>query len=81
MFRRFLAFLSIMDNRTVSIRTPATTANLGPGFDCLGMALDWWNEVCLSVSPSPKVHIEGEGAGSLSAAEDNLVYRAACVAL
>ncbi len=66
-----------MDNRTVSVRVPATTANLGPGFDCLGMALDWWNDVCMSVSPSPTVRIEGEGAGSLSAAEDNLVYRAA----
>jgi homoserine kinase len=27
------------------IRVPATTANLGPGFDCLGLALDWWNVV------------------------------------
>ena len=73
----YLAVLKVMDNRTVSVRVPATTANLGPGFDCLGMALDWWNDVCMSVSPSPAVHIEGEGAGSLSAAEDNLVYRAA----
>ncbi len=27
------------------IRVPATTANLGPGFDCLGLALDWWNTI------------------------------------
>jgi len=27
------------------IRVPATSANLGPGFDCLGLALDWWNTV------------------------------------
>jgi len=27
----------------IKIRVPATTANLGPGFDCLGLALDWWN--------------------------------------
>ena len=27
------------------IRIPATTANLGPGFDCLGLALDWWNTI------------------------------------
>jgi len=27
------------------IRVPATTANLGPGFDCLGLALDWWNAI------------------------------------
>lgn len=29
----------------LKIRIPATTANLGPGFDCLGLALDWWNTV------------------------------------
>jgi homoserine kinase len=29
----------------LKIRIPATTANLGPGFDCLGLALDWWNTI------------------------------------
>jgi homoserine kinase len=29
----------------LTIRTPATSANLGPGFDCLGIALDIWAEV------------------------------------
>lgn len=27
------------------IRVPATSANLGPGFDCIGIALDWWNTI------------------------------------
>jgi homoserine kinase len=31
--------------RSVVVRAPATSANLGPGFDCLGLALDLWNEV------------------------------------
>ncbi len=66
-----------MENRSVAVRVPATTANLGPGFDCLGMALDWWNDVCISPSSRPAVNVRGEGEGSLSAAEDNLVYRAA----
>ena len=35
------------------VRVPATTANLGPGFDCLGLALDLWNEMSFS--------LEGEG--------------------
>ncbi|MEK7702127.1 MAG: homoserine kinase, partial [candidate division NC10 bacterium] len=26
----------------VHVRVPATSANLGPGFDCMGIALDWW---------------------------------------
>jgi homoserine kinase len=34
--------------RKVVVRVPATTANMGPGFDCLGMALDVWNEVTVS---------------------------------
>ena len=29
----------------IVVRAPATSANMGPGFDCLGMALDLWNEV------------------------------------
>jgi homoserine kinase len=41
------------------------------------MALEWWNEVRLDVSTSPEVRVLGEGADTLSTAEDNLVYRAA----
>jgi homoserine kinase len=33
---------------SVSVRVPATSANLGPGFDCLGMALDIWATVSLT---------------------------------
>lgn len=29
----------------LQIRVPASSANLGPGFDCLGLALDWWNTI------------------------------------
>jgi homoserine kinase len=39
-----------MPARRISVRAPATTANLGPGFDCLGMALDLWAEVVVSAS-------------------------------
>ena len=59
----------------VEVRAPATTANLGPGFDCLGLALDIWNVVRLEVG-SPGICIFGEGAESLSTGQDNLVYRA-----
>ncbi|MQF49112.1 homoserine kinase [SAR202 cluster bacterium AC-647-N09_OGT_505m] len=65
-----------MERRQVTVRVPATTANLGPGFDCLGMALDWWNDVRINVSNSPEVRVLGEGADTLSTAEDNLVFRA-----
>ena len=34
----------------VVVRVPATSANMGPGFDCLGMAVDIWNEVTVERS-------------------------------
>ena len=36
----------------ISVRAPATTANLGPGFDCVGVALDLWNELEVGESDS-----------------------------
>ncbi len=64
----------------IRVKAPATTANLGPGFDCLGMALDLWNT--LEVYPAkpgndgdPLVHIIGEGVDEAPDDETNLVYR------
>ena len=37
----------------VSVRAPATTANLGPGFDCAAVALDLWNEVVITDGGTP----------------------------
>ena len=49
---------------------------MGPGFDCLGMALDIWNTIIVETdSAEPeKVVIRGEGRDSLSTGSDNLVY-------
>ena len=66
--------------KPVSVLSPATTANLGPGFDCLGMSLDLWNR--LDVFPGPPeeggelVQVVGEGAGELPTDRTNLVHRA-----
>ena len=51
-------------------RAPATSANLGPGFDCAGVALDLWNELeIVERRPGePQVTVEGEGADELNAA-------------
>jgi homoserine kinase len=61
----------------VTVRVPATTANLGPGFDCLGLALDLENQVTISTGHT-NLHIEvaGEGAVSLPHDEQNMVYQA-----
>ncbi len=61
----------------IRVQIPATTANLGPGFDCLGLALGLYNTVELSVSAITEVHVTGEGAGQLPLSEANLVLRAA----
>jgi homoserine kinase len=58
----------------VIVRAPATSANLGSGFDCVGVALDLWNE--LEVSEGDGVVVEGEGAGELPADATNLAVRA-----
>ena len=46
----------------VVVRVPATSANMGPGFDCLGMAVDIWNEV--SVTRADKFSLENSGVDS-----------------
>ena len=56
------------------VRAPATSANLGPGFDCAAVALELWNE--LEVTDGEGVVVEGEGAGELPADETNLAVRA-----
>ncbi|MFN2199166.1 MAG: homoserine kinase [Anaerolineales bacterium] len=62
---------------SVTVRVPATTANLGPGFDCLGLALTLENQVSFAIE-GRQLHIEviGEGAGVLPEDATNLVYRA-----
>ena len=56
------------------VRAPATSANLGPGFDCAGVALELWNEV--EITEGSGVSVEGEGAGELPEDETNLAVRA-----
>lgn len=58
------------------LRAPATTANLGPGFDCLAAALDLWNELELSLDGELMVTVEGEGADEAPCDESHLALRA-----
>jgi homoserine kinase len=64
----------------VTVTVPATTSNLGPGFDCLGLALDLRNELTLELHDErgpATVEIEGEGAKTLPRDERNLLVKAA----
>lgn len=42
----------------ISVKVPATTANLGPGFDCLGMALPIYNTITIEETVLPGTGIE-----------------------
>lgn len=59
----------------VHVRVPATSANLGPGFDALGLALALYNEVTAAEADTVTVTIQGEGAGRLASGPRNVVAR------
>ncbi|TDD07318.1 homoserine kinase [Nonomuraea deserti] len=63
---------------TVQIRVPATSANLGPGYDTLGLALSLYDEVevALTEQPGVAVTVEGEGAGEVDLGEGHLIVKA-----
>ncbi len=60
----------------IKIRVPATSANLGPGFDCLGLALNLWNEVSFESAEKMTYHVTGEGAEKLNKGAKNLLTKA-----
>jgi len=61
----------------VHVSTPATSANLGPGFDALGLALGLYDDLTARVTDGGfTVRITGEGAGELPTDETHLVVRA-----
>jgi homoserine kinase len=67
----------VSDVRHHSVRVPATSANLGPGFDAFGLALT--RHLVVHTVPrgrqEGRVTTTGEGAGELSAGDDNLIWR------
>lgn len=67
-----------LSGRAVTVKVPATSANLGPGFDTLGLALALYDELQVSVRDEPGATVEviGVGAGEVPTDESNLVVRA-----
>jgi len=59
---------------SVTVRVPATSANVGPGYDCIGIAVDLWSEVTVSRIPEDgkfEITAEGEGAEAMPKDETN----------
>lgn len=59
--------------RMLKIRVPATSANLGPGFDCLGLALDLWNDMTFEPADEVIYEVTGEDAHKLNNYPKNLL--------
>lgn len=57
----------------ISVRVPATSANLGPGFDCLGLALDVYNTFTLHLNRPFRIDVVGESADGLPRTRENVV--------
>ncbi|PSK89971.1 homoserine kinase [Murinocardiopsis flavida] len=67
-----------MGHAGISVRTPATSANLGPGFDALGLALGLYDDIEVRTRSDGRtvVTVEGEGAGVVPLDGSHLVVRA-----
>ncbi len=60
------------------VKIPATSANLGPGFDCLGLALQLYNSIIVEPSRPFKISLTGSYQDGIPADESNLVWRTMC---
>ena len=62
----------------MQVQVPATSANLGPGFDCLGLALTMFDRYIAQVQDEPGVDVDvtGEGADDVARSDKNLVIKA-----
>ena len=68
-----------MDANRVVVRVPGTSANCGPGFDCLGLAATIYNDLDLTLLEDETLTIEanGDGAETIPTDDKNIVWRAA----
>ena len=60
---------------TYTVSVPATTGNLGPGFDCLGAALSLYNRFSFAPADQLQITAVGDGAEQVERDEKNLVYQ------
>lgn len=69
--------MSVPVGRSVTVKVPATSANLGPGFDTLGLALALYDELTVTAvaAPDATVDIVGVGADEVPTDGTNLVVR------
>ena len=68
---------TVRPGSSVRVRVPGSSANIGPGFDSIGLALGIWDEYVATVTTEPGlvIDVEGEGAGELPCDGRHLVHR------
>jgi homoserine kinase len=66
-----------MNDQKVRVRVPASTANLGPGFDTLGMALNVYAWIEMGFSEDTRIHLLGDQMEGVPTNKSNLVYKVA----
>lgn len=67
----------VMNRQKVRVRIPASTANLGPGFDTLGMALELYAWIDMAIAETTIIHLHGDQMRGIPIDKKNLVYRVA----
>lgn len=67
----------LVTGSSVHVRVPASSANIGPGFDSVGLALGIWDDYVVAVTAEPGlvIDVEGEGAADVPRDERHLVHR------
>jgi homoserine kinase len=73
---------SLLTGSSVRVRVPASSANIGPGFDSIGLALGIWDECVATVTKEPglRIDVAGEGAHEVARDELNLIHRSMAAA-
>lgn len=64
---------NLQSRQSVTVRVPATSANCGPGYDCIGLAVDLWTEVTVSRAEAFEITAEGDGAAEMPKDASNLL--------
>jgi len=64
-----------IERKSVTVSVPATSANMGSGYDCIGMAVDIWNDLTLTRADKFSITCEGDGAEHMPRDDSNLVVQ------
>ncbi len=72
-----ISLVRLVKGSSVRVRVPASSANIGPGFDSIGLALGIWDDLVVTVTAEPGlvIDVEGEGARNVPRDERHLVHR------